>query len=438
MDAITIGLSLMGMLAFLLVSGTWIFVSLLLIAGLGLSIFLGYPMDRIGSIGTRVILTSAQKWELAAIPLFVFMGELIYRSDISDRMFRGLLPVVGRFPGSLLHTNVLGSIVFGAVSGSSSATTAMVGKITLPNLEERGFDRKTALGALAASGGLGLLIPPSIMLIVYGVMVEQSIIRLFAAGVVPGLLIGALFSLYIALRHGARAKRAAGGSAIELDRDQLSFGNLWQLGPIAILFTIVLGAIYSGIATPSESAAIGVLATAIVLVALRQFNLRKSYDAIIATVLTSSMICIILIVASFLSSAMGFLHLPQIMAESAGGLIERPYVLIAILALFYLLMGCFLDGISIAVMTLPIVFPMISQAGFDPIWFGVFLVITVEAGLITPPLGFNLFIVSGMSGEPIGKVARAALPFFFLMLLFMILLICMPGIALWLPDVMQR
>lgn len=437
MDAAMIGASLFGMLVVLLVSGTWIFVCLVLLAGLGLSILLGYPLDRIGAIGTRVVLTSAQKWELAAIPLFVFMGELIYRSDVSDRMFRGLLPIIGRLPGGLLHANVLGSIVFGAVSGSSSATTAMVGKITLPNLESRGFDRNTALGSLAASGGLGLLIPPSIMLIIYGVLVEQSIIQLFAAGIIPGLMIGMLFSLYIGVRH-IFGTGSLSGSDTALDPAQLSLRNILKLGPIAVIFIIVLGAIYSGTATPSESAAIGVIATLIVLLGMRQFSFRKSFEAMVATVLTSSMICIILIFASFLSSSMGFMHLPQIMAESAGQLIDKPYLLIAVLAAFYLVLGCFLDGISIAVMTLPIVFPMVAQAGFDPIWFGVFLVIMVEVGLITPPLGFNLFIVSGMSGERIGKVARATLPFFILMLVAVTILVWEPGIALWLPELMQR
>jgi len=430
MDSLVVGFCLLAILAVLLLSGAWVFISLFATGALGLSLLLGYPLDRIGSLAARVILSSAQKWELSAIPLFIFMGELICRTDIAERVFKGLLPIVARIPGTLLHTNVLGSVVFGAVSGSSSATTAMVGKITLPSLEARGFDRRHAIGALAASGGLGMLIPPSIMLIVYGVLVEQSILQLFAAGVIPSLFIAALFASYIAIRF--RKTDTA------REESSYSFRDVIHLAPVGILFLIVFGAIYSGMATPSESAAIGVLATIIVMGLLRQLRMKIIFDSMISASVISAMICIILVFATFLSSAVGFLHLPQNIATSLEPLVGNPFLLILVLAIFYQILGFFLDGISIAVMTLPIVYPLAIAAGFDPIWFGIFLVIMVEAGLITPPLGLNLFIVRGLTGESIATIAIASLPYYLLMLLATAVFVLIPDIVLWLPEQMRK
>ncbi len=436
MDSLFVGSVVLGLVLALLGAGVWIFSALLAVGAASLMLLLGYPLDRVGVIAAKVILTSASKWELAAIPLFIFMGDLIFRSDISDRIFRGLRPVIGSLPGGLLHSNVLGSTLFAAVSGSSSATTATVGKITLPTLDRLGFDRKIAIGSLAASGSLGLLIPPSIMLIIYGVLAEQSIVKLFAAGILPGLLISLLFSAYIAWRHYADSTvapntRFEGGL---YDRIRC----LFDLLPIVFLMALVLGGIYSGLATPSEAAAVGVAGAFLVLAALRQLNAKIIWDSAMSAVLTSCMICSILISASFLSSAMGFLHLPQNVATAIGALGASPVLLIALLALFYILLGCFLDGISIAVMTLPITFPIVVQAGYDPIWYGVFLVIMVEVGLITPPLGFNLFVVQGLTGERIGLIARATIPFFVLMMVSVALLVAFPDIVLWLPEHLSR
>ncbi|QIE45996.1 TRAP transporter large permease subunit [Pseudohalocynthiibacter aestuariivivens] len=436
MEPLLIGLIVLLLLFVFLGSGMPIFAGILVVATLSLMIVLGFPFDRIGAIATKVVLSSAMKWELAAIPLFIFMGDLVFRSDISDRIFRGLRPVIGGLPGGLLHSNVLGCTMFASVSGSSTATTATVGKITLPTLKDMGYDRQLAIGSLAGAGSLGLLIPPSIMLIIYGVLAEVSIIKLFAAGILPGILISALFSAYIAYRHfrdPASSPDIGGASGL---RAQLC--ELAQLGPVVILMGLVLGSIYSGLATPSEAAAVGVAAALVVLAALRQLSLKMIWESGMSAVMSSCSICIILIAASFLSSAMGYLHLPQNVAGAIGSLNANPYALVALLALFYILLGCFLDGISIAVMTLPVTLPIVVQAGFDPVWYGVFLVIMVEVGLITPPLGLNLFVIQGLTGESLGLIARAAIPFFILMIIAVILLVMFPQIVLFLPDLLSR
>ncbi|MBO9448456.1 TRAP transporter large permease subunit [Ruegeria sp. R14_0] len=432
MDPLLIGLVVLLLLFFFLGAGVWIFSALIAVASLSLIFILDFPVMRVGSIATKVILTSAMKWELVAIPLFIFVGEIIFRSDISARIFSGLRPVLGRVPGGLLHSNVLGCTLFAAVSGSSSATTATVGRITLPTLQEQGFDRSLAIGSLAASGSLGLLIPPSIMLIIYGVLAEQSIVKLFAAGILPGLLISLLFSSYIAfryLRDPPVAPPVRIGSSLKE-----TFSHLLDLVPILFLMVLVLGGIYSGLATPSEAAAVGVAGAVLVVAFLGQLKWNLLVKSAKNATLTSCMICSILIAASFLSSAMGYLHLPQNVAEAIGALGTNPILLITLLALFYIVLGFFLDGISIAVMTLPITLPIVVQAGFDPIWYGIFLVIMVETGLVTPPLGFNLFVLQGLTGERMGDIAKAALPFFLLMLLAVAILVVFPQIVLWLPE----
>ena len=435
MSIIETGLLIAGLLFVFLGSGVWIFTAMLAVAALGLHIALGFPVSRLGAIVSSVMLNSATKWELSAIPLFLFMGDLILRSDISDRIFRGLRPIMGWIPGGLLHSNVLGCTFFAAVSGSSSATTATVGKITLPALQEMGFNRSIALGSLAASGGLGLLIPPSIMLIIYGVLAEQSIIKLFAAGIVPGIMLSALYSSYIMVRYRMTPSIAPDMRLHANLREQ--FAQVWNLAPIAFLMLIVLGGIYSGLATPSEAAALGVAAALLTIGVLGQLSVAMIWESAMSAVVGSAMICSIMVSSSVLSSAMAYLHLPQEVAATISELNAAPLLLITLLALFYIVLGLFLDGISIAVMTLPITFPIVVHAGYDPIWYGIFLVIMVEAGLITPPLGLNLFVVQGLTGEKMGNVARAALPFFLLMLVGVAMLVAFPQIALWLPDVLE-
>lgn len=435
MDPLLASFIVLCLLIFYLGLGVWIFSGLMLLSVSALVIVLDFPVDRIGAIARGIVWRSSGAWELAAIPMFILMGELIFRTDISERLFKGLAPLVEGIPGRLLHTNVLGCTVFAAVSGSSTATTATVGKMTCNALAERNYDRNLTVGSLAGAGSLGLLIPPSILMIIYGVLAEVSISKLFIAGIVPGLVIAGLYSLYIAVLCLWDRDMAPSG-----EPEQGSWRKLRAVGyllPVAILIVTVLGGIYSGLVTPSEAAAIGVTATVLMTIVLRQFTFRMFGLAIMSAVKSSCMICLILSSAALLSSTMGFLHVPVEIAKTISALNLGPYFLIFLLGIFYVVLGLFLDGISITVMTLPITLPLIQQAGFDPIWFGVFLVIMVEMGLITPPLGFNLFVLQGITGESLKTVAWAAAPFFLLMALAATGLTIFPQMALWLPAVLS-
>lgn len=434
MDALIAGLVIVALIFFFLGLGVWVFAGLFLVSVSGLALLLDMPMQRIGSIGTSIIFRYGTAWELAAIPMFIWMGEIIFRTDISDRLFRGLAPLVDFVPGRLLHTNVLGCTLFAAVSGSSAATTATVGKITTEELARRKYDTNLSIGSLAGAGSLGLLIPPSIVMIMYGILAEVSIARLFAAGVLPGLLVSGIFSSYIMVRALVTPEVAPRG-AERLSLAQRLAGIV-NLVPIFFLMVLVLGAIYSGMATPSEAAAVGVAAAVLITVIMRQLSWQIFVDSLMGAIRTSCMVCIILISAAFLSTAMGYLHVPRNIAQAIGELNLSPVMLIVVLSLFYILLGLFLDGISIIVMSLPITLPLATMAGFDPVWFGVYLVIMVELAQVTPPVGFNLFVIQGLTGHPIGRVALAAMPFFFLMCLAVLILTIFPGIALWLPNVL--
>lgn len=425
------GVVLALLLAFL-AAGVWVFASLALVAVTALFFLNGMDPGRIGTIAASIIYRYSSGWELAAIPMFIWMGEIIFRTDISARLFRGLSPFVDYIPGRLLHTNVLGCTLFASVSGSSPATTATVGKITTGELERRGYDRSLSLGSLAGAGSLGLLIPPSIVMIVYGILAEQSVSRLFAAGVVPGLMIAGLYSGYIMLRVWLNPALVPGDRPSHRPRDFLL--ALIDLLPLLALMTIVLGFIYSGIATPSEAAAVGVVAAIALTLVTGQFSLSLLRRTLMGALRTSTMVCSILITAALLSTAMGYLHIPANVAAAIGAMDLPPWGLLIALSLFYLGLGLFLDGNSIVVMSLPIALPLALQAGFDPIWFGIYLVLMVEMAQVTPPVGFNLFVLQGISGKSIGYVARAAFPFFLLMLAGVVLLAIFPGIALWLPT----
>lgn len=432
MEALIAGLTVLCLILLFLGSGVWVFIGLLLVSTTGLILILDFPPTRIGAILGKILFRSASSWELAAIPLFIWMGEMILRTNISDRLFRGLTPLVARIPGGLIHTNVAGSTLFAAVSGSSAATTATVGRITSVELKSRGYDEKLSIGSLAGAGSLGLLIPPSIVMIIYGVLAEVSISRLFAAGVVPGLIVAALYSTFIMARCALNPALAPRHN----DAPHPIHRAMVDLLPILILIVIVLGAIYSGLATPSEAAAVGVFATLIVVGVTGQLNWRMLSDSLMGAVRTSAMVCSILVAAAFLSTAMGYMHVPQDVAAAIAALDIGPYELILILAIFYIVLGLFLDGISIIVMSLPITLPPIVAMGFDPIWFGVFLVLMVELGQMTPPVGFNLFVLQGLTGIPVGRVAMAALPFFVLMVVSVVVITVWPELVLWLPGLL--
>ena len=420
------------MVAIFLGAGMWIFAGLIAV-GIGtLAFLLDFSLMRIGSISSKVISSSAVSWELAAIPIFIWMGDMIFRTDISQRLFRGLSPLVGRIPGGLLHTNVIGCTIFAAISGSSNATTATVGKITIPELMKRGYDLNLASGSLAGAGTFGLLIPPSIAMIIYGVLAEVSIVKLFAAGLVPGLMMAALYSGYIIIVSLLRPDINPPPTEKATGRDIAK--GLLELFPVVALMVLVLGSIYSGLATPSEAAAVGVAATLVIILLTKQFSWEMFSGSLMTTIRLSAMICILIAAASFLSATFAFLHLPNQITEAIAKLELSPLGVLAILAALYIVLGMFIDGTSMTVMTVPIAVPMIIQAGYDPIWFGVFLVIMIELSALTPPVGLNLYILQGLTSESLGRTIRSVFPFFLILCLGTALLVMFPEIALWLPS----
>lgn len=420
---------LFATLLLLLGSGVWVAFSLLGLGWLGLSQFTSVPT---GDVLASNVWGESYSWELTALPMFIWMGEILFRSRLADDMFTGLSPWMQRIPGRLLHTNVIGCGLFAAVSGSSAATCATMGKMTIPELTRRGYDEQLIIGTLAGSATLGLLIPPSIILIVYGVATDQSIARLFMAGIFPGLLLISLFAGYLMLwswRFPDKIPPAETGLPLgeKLRRAR-------RLIPLLGLIVGVIGSIYAGLASPTEAAAVGVVLS--LLLASTQGTMDRTVfrDALLGAVRTATMIAFILAGAAFLTAAMGFTGLPRELAAWIGTLGLSPFMLLAALTLLFILLGCFLDGISVVVLTTSIMLPMVEAADIDLIWFGIYLVVVVEMSQITPPVGFNLFVLQGMTGRNILSIAWAAMPFFFLMMLGVVLISLFPGIVTWLPQ----
>jgi tripartite ATP-independent transporter DctM subunit len=378
---------------------------------------------------------SASSWTLTALPLFIWMGEILFRTRLSQDMFKGLAPWMQSLPGRLLHTNVVGCAIFAAVSGSSAATCATIGKMTLPELQKRGYPEDMVIGTLSGSGTLGLLIPPSIIMIVYGVAADVSIAQLFIAGVLPGILLAGLFSGYIifwSLRHPDQIPpRDAPMSFIQ----KLNASS--SLIPVVLLIVAVLGSIYTGFATATEAAAVGVLG-ALVLSSLQgSMSWGVFKDALMGATRLYCMIALILAGAAFLTLSMGYIGLPRHLAEWIGGLGLSPFALIMALMVFFIILGCFLDGISMVVLTMGVLMPTVQKAGIDPIWFGIFIVFVVEMAQITPPVGFNLFVLQGMTGKQLPYIARVSMPMFVLMVGAVLLIYFVPGIVTWLPSQMK-
>ena len=428
-----VGLILLAVLFVFLAGGLWIALSLSAVAAVALAFFSN------SSVGLNLAVTfwgHSHSWSLTALPLFILMGEILLRSRLSKDMFNGLAPCLGGLPGRLLHVNVLGCAIFAAVSGSSAATAATIGKMSIPELKSRGYPESLILGTLAGSATLGLLIPPSIILIVYGVATEQSIARLFVAGLIPGAMLVGLFSLYVAVRAWMDP------NLIPVETTKLNIKEkLWEargLIPVALLISGVIGAIYTGIASPTDAAALGVLLSIFLAVLSGSFTRGDFMDALLSAARTSCMIAFILLGAAFLAVSMGFTGLPRNLASWIGEMGLSPYVLLAVLTIFFIVLGLFLDGISVVVLTTSIIMPMVLAVGIDPIWFGIYLVLVVEMSQITPPVGFNLFVIQGLTGIDILRIAKAALPFFFLLLLAVVLITLFPGIVTYLPDAMSR
>ncbi len=412
-------------------SGVWIGLSLLATAGLSLEFLTSMP---VGKIWAQAMWNSLNNWALAALPMFIFLGEIILRTRMSELLFQGLRPWVQYIPGRLLHINIFGSAIFAAVSGSSPATAATIGKITLGQLKEEGYDSLLSQGSLAGAGTLGLLIPPSIVLIIYGVLAEVSIGKLFIAGVDPGIMLACFYSGYIIFRIALNPKLAPREKAFFTWPERMA--SLLKLLPVSVLIVLILGSIYLGFATPSEAAGIGVVTSLLITWILGDLSWKNVVQAMQGTINTSAMICFIIVGASFLSVVMGYLHIPADVARFIATLHLSPYLLIVIFTLFYLILGFFMDGISMIVMTLPITLPLVNLAGFNPLWFGIYLVLVIEAGQITPPVGFNLFVIKGLTGDELGRVARASLPFLAILMFAVSVITVFPDMIMWLPDFM--
>ncbi|MDJ0985150.1 MAG: TRAP transporter large permease subunit [Desulfobacterales bacterium] len=420
-----------GILFLTLASGIWVGFSLFIVGFMGMVIYSPLPA---GNNMASSVWATIEKWEYVALPLFILMGEILYRSGISEKLFKSLVPWLYRLPGGLLLMNIVSCTLFAAVSGSSAATTATVGRITLAEFDKLGYDRRLAMGSLAGAGTLGFLIPPSLIMIVYAILAEVSIGKMFMAGILPGLLLSGIYSCYIIYR-GIRNPEIAPKTQESYSWKERLVG-LKDLAPTVILILMVLGSIYGGVATPTEAAALGVLGATVFAFLNRQMNLKILFECLVGAVKTNAMIMMIVVGAGFLSRVMGFLGIPAAITRTITELGLSPYMLMILLGVFYVILGCLLDGFSIVVMTLPIALPMVTAAGFDPIWFGIYLILMVEVSQITPPVGFNLFVIQGLTDEPIVRVAKYALPFFFLMLLTTAILTIFPKIALFLPNLM--
>ena len=422
-----------SVLLFFLGSGIWVGLSMIGVSAIGMMLFTSRP---VGDAMAPTIWGTSSSWTLTALPLFVWMGEILFRTKLSENLFKGLSPWMQKLPGGLIHVNVVGCALFAAISGSSAATVATVGKMSIPELRKRNYPEKILLGSLAGSGTLGLLIPPSIILIIYGVAVQESIAKLFIAGIVPGIMIALIFMSYVIVWSLINKKDMP--KILEEYSFLEKIKRSKQLLPVILLILGVIGSIYTGIATATEAASLGVVGALILSYFQKSLTLETFKSSLLGATKTSCMIAFILAGSTFLSLAMGFTGLPRNLAIWIQNMDLSPYILIFVLMIFYIILGMFLDGISAVVLTMAIIEPMIRQAGFDMIWFGIFLVIVVEMAQITPPVGFNLFVLQGMANKDMGYIARSAFPLFLLMVLAVVLVVIFPEIALWMPNQMVQ
>ena len=431
MESLWIAGLLIVLLFVILGSGVWIGIALLAVGWAAMEMFTSRP---VGAAMVTTIWGSASSWTLTALPMFIWMGEILFRTRLSEDMFRGLAPWMQRLPGRLIHTNVIGCTIFAAISGSSAATCATIGKMSIPELRKRGYPEGMIVGSLAGSGTLGLLIPPSLIMIVYGVQTNTSIAQLFIAGVIPGLTLAGLFMLTVMIWALIEGKNVPGAD-MSLSFLQKIYAAR-HLIPSVALIVIVLGSIYAGFATATEAAAVGVAGALIVSTVQGDMNWKVFKESLMGATRLSCMIALILSGAAFLTLAMGFTGLPRHLAEWIDSLNLSSGMLIVVLTVFYVVLGCFLDGISMVVLTMAVVMPTIERAGFDLLWFGIFIVIVVEMAQITPPVGFNLFVLQGMTGHQITYIGKVAFPFFLMMCVMVALLVWFPELVTWLPRQM--
>jgi tripartite ATP-independent transporter DctM subunit len=417
----------------LLGSGVWVGLALLGVAYVGMELFTSRPA---GDAMITTIWTASSSWSLTALPLFIWMGEVLYRTRLSEDMFRGLAPWMAPLPGRLLHTNIVGCTIFAAVSGSSAATLTTVGKMSIPELRRRKYPERMIIGTLAGAATLGLMIPPSLTLIVYGVTINESITKLFIAGILPGIVLAALFMGYVVAWSFVRRSEVPPPEPKRPLTEMIKEARF--LIPVLLLVLLVIGSMYLGYATATEAAAFGVVGALALAAGQGSLSWRSFADSLMGATRTSCMIALILAGAAFLSLSMGFTGLPRALAGWIASLELSPTVLILALMVFYIVIGCFLDGISSVVLTMAVVEPMIRQAGIDVIWFGIFIVVVVEMAQITPPIGFNLFVLQGMTHHQMNYIARAALPMFLIMVAMVFILVLFPDLATYLPENMRQ
>jgi C4-dicarboxylate transporter, DctM subunit len=431
LNVIELSLLLMLLLFAVLGSGVWIALAL---AVCGFAAVMTKVSTPAGQVLATSMWAASDSWDLTALPMFIWMGEILYRTKLSDDMFEGLAPWLQNLPGRLLHVNVVGCAIFAAVSGSSAATCATIGRIALPELLKRGYDEKMAIGTLAGSGTLGLLIPPSIILIIYATVTEQSIARLFIAGVVPGIMLAGLFMGFIVAWALINSDRMPPPEPPVPFWARVKASR--RLIPVTLLILGVIGSIYGGLASATEAAVVGVFLSLFLSWWSGTLTRQSFTDSLLGATRTSCMISFILAGAAFLSAAMGFTGIPIALAEWIGDFHLPAWGLLSVLTAFYILLGCFLDGISMVVLTTSIIIPLVQKSGFDLIWFGIYIVLVVEMAQITPPVGFNLYVLQGMTGRNIFTIGAYALPLFFLMCVAVVLVAMFPGLALWLPSTM--
>ncbi|MEL7464058.1 MAG: TRAP transporter large permease subunit [Pseudomonadota bacterium] len=432
MEDFSIIILFLFVLFLLLGSGVWVGLALMGVAWVGMELFTTRP---VGDVMLTTVWSASSSWTLTALPLFIWMGEILYRTRLSEDMFRGLSPWMARLPGGLVHTNIVGCTVFAAVSGSSAATLTTVGKMSIPELRRRKYPETMVIGTLAGAATLGLMIPPSLTLIVYGVTINESISKLFFAGIVPGLVLAGMFMGYVAIMSQVSKTWSP------TPEPRLTFmqkvENSRFLIPVMILITVVIGSMYLGYATATEAAAFGVIGGLVLAASQRSLNWKTFSESLMGATRTSAMIALILAGAAFLSLSMGFTGLPRGLADLIAAWDLSRFELLMVLLIFYIILGCFLDGISSVVLTMAVVEPMIRDAGIDLIWFGIFIVVVVEMAQITPPIGFNLFVLQGMTNHEMSYIAKAAIPMFLIMVLMVFVLIAFPELATWLPENMR-
>ncbi|NNE80078.1 MAG: TRAP transporter large permease subunit [Silicimonas sp.] len=429
MEDVSIIILFLFVLFLLLGTGVWVGLALMGVAWVGMELFTTRP---VGDVMLTTVWSASSSWTLTALPLFIWMGEILYRTRLSEDMFRGLAPWMSGLPGSLVHTNIVGCTVFAAVSGSSAATLTTVGKMSIPELRKREYPEPMIIGTLAGAATLGLMIPPSLTLIVYGVTINESISKLFFAGIVPGLVLAFMFMTYVAVMSKISPNWNPKPEA------DMTFGervaNSRFLIPVILLITVVIGSMYLGYATATEAAAFGVIGGLVLAASQGSLTWKTFTESLMGATRTSAMIALILAGAAFLSLSMGFTGLPRGLADLIAQWELTRFELLMVLLVFYIVLGCFLDGISSVVLTMAVVEPMIREAGIDLIWFGIFIVVVVEMAQITPPIGFNLFVLQGMTDHEMSFIARASIPMFLIMVLMVFVLIAFPEIATWLPE----